>query len=341
MAAVRRAEKDAARKGWTDTDSDHDSVHSHLTGTSNLASTTHLLPIAEQNLFKEPERGQDELTTVVVFGADGNLSRKKTFPALFSLVMKELLAVDTVIVGYAREAMTTDQFRDVVLKSIYSPTVPSQPRNDFLAQVTYEHGQFDDPAAFTRLREAIEAREAKQLEAWKARYQHHAQGPLAWHGQGQPTRVRLYYLAVPSFLYLSICRCLRETGIAKDERVDRFVLEKPFGRDSQTCAALLDELSTVLSESVSYRIDHYLGKELIMNLLVLRFANIAFGSIWNRQHVASVQVIFKVRGSWAQRPSSLSRADAELPSCPPAPRRRKWAWTAAGATLTSMASSAT
>ena len=74
---------------------------------------------------------------------------------------------------------------------------------------------------------------------------------------------------------------------------ERFVLEKPFGRDSESCAELTDELGLYLSEDEVYRIDHYLGKELVMNLLVLRFANVCFGAIWNRQHIKSVQVIFK------------------------------------------------
>ena len=113
----------------------------------------------------------------------------------------------------------------------------------------------------------------------------------------------MYYMAVPPFLYASICGCLRAytgpagmAGRAVDasgvRTVERFVLEKPFGRDAESCAQLTRELS-MLREDETYRIDHYLGKELVMNLLVLRFANVAFSSIWNRQQIKSVQVIFK------------------------------------------------
>merc|ERR1719453_1055706 len=110
-------------------------------------------------------------------------------------------------------------------------------------------------------------------------------------------------MAVPPFLYASICASLRAftgpAGLAGQplgpngvRTVERFVLEKPFGRDTESCAQLTRELS-MLREDEIYRIDHYLGKELVMNLLVLRFANVAFSSIWNRQTIKNVQVIFK------------------------------------------------
>ena len=124
----------------------------------------------------------------------------------------------------------------------------------------------------------------------------------------------MYYMAVPPFLYAGLCSCLRSraasaavslgcesladcvgVGPAPQLRVktsERFVLEKPFGRDTASCAKMVRELS-MLSEDEIYRIDHYLGKELVMNLLVLRFANVAFQSIWNRQCIKSVQIIFK------------------------------------------------
>ena len=148
----------------------------------------------------------------------------------------------------------------------------------------------------------------------------------------QKEQVRMYYMAVPPFVYASICGCLRSIKSKKEAAaaaaalasasasasasataaasgdgraappspaaaamprvVERFVLEKPFGRDTESCRQMTRELS-MLNEEEVYRIDHYLGKELVMNLLVLRFANVAFSSIWNRQTIKSVQVIFK------------------------------------------------
>eukprot|EP00302_Diacronema_sp_CCMP2436_P004244 CAMPEP_0179852214 /NCGR_PEP_ID=MMETSP0982-20121206/8675_1 /TAXON_ID=483367 /ORGANISM="non described non described, Strain CCMP 2436" /LENGTH=643 /DNA_ID=CAMNT_0021737807 /DNA_START=27 /DNA_END=1958 /DNA_ORIENTATION=- len=287
MSAVRKAVSEAAaKKGFTDTDSDEEPAHVAVKG-----GHSPLQPIPEQSARVSGSTRSsstnmgDELTTVIIFGADGNLAKKKTFPALFNLMYKDLLADDVVVVGFARAELNTPKFRELVYKAIYAPAVPNQPRTHFLNQVTYESGQFNALEDFVRLRETIREREAAQLAEWTQRM---GGSPAAF-----PKRVRLYYLAVPSFLYYDICVNLKESGIALDKKVDRFVLEKPFGRDSATCNELLAQLSQVLSEDVSYRIDHYLGKELIMNLLVLRFANICFESIWNHHHIASVQVIFK------------------------------------------------
>mmetsp|Transcript_22151 Transcript_22151/g.69074 ORF Transcript_22151/g.69074 Transcript_22151/m.69074 type:complete len:696 (-) Transcript_22151:385-2472(-) len=293
MSAVRKASsKAAAKKAYEDTDSDEDYLVNRSKGhdgARNAEYAADLQPIPEQDPSTPTKKPavRRVLTTVIVFGADGNLARRKTFPALFNLMYKDLIAHDTVIVGYARASMDTDSFRSMVYKAIYKPTVPNQPRNEFLQQVTYGHGEFDDLARFEELRAEVEAREAEQLQSWRVRA--HSSGSEV----PTPQRVRLYYLAVPSFLYYNICRCLKVSGLAADEGVDRFVLEKPFGRDSATCDELLCQLGEVLTEKVTYRIDHYLGKELIMNLLVLRFANICFEAIWNRVHINSVQVIFK------------------------------------------------
>lgn len=319
MSAVRRASTDASKKTWTDTDSDDDA----LSAARDPVGLHLMAVIPESQLLGPPAAAdpsaatvalsQSSLTTVVVFGADGNLARRKTFPALFNLMYKQLLDDDAVIIGYARAPMDTEDFRAMVKKSIYSPTVANQPRNTFLAQVTYESGQFDSEDDYRRLRAAIEAREEAQVRLWH----------LSAHGGTvavrPPRRVRLYYLAVPSFLYFDICRGLKLSAIAADQAVDRFVLEKPFGRDTETCDALLAQLSAVLTEDVSYRIDHYLGKELIMSLLVLRFANICFEAIWNRQNVASVQVIFKVRARARLGP-------ARAPERPPTGPDRARCW---------------
>eukprot|EP00615_Pteridomonas_danica_P000868 CAMPEP_0114368694 /NCGR_PEP_ID=MMETSP0101-20121206/31062_1 /TAXON_ID=38822 ORGANISM="Pteridomonas danica, Strain PT" /NCGR_SAMPLE_ID=MMETSP0101 /ASSEMBLY_ACC=CAM_ASM_000211 /LENGTH=542 /DNA_ID=CAMNT_0001519071 /DNA_START=324 /DNA_END=1953 /DNA_ORIENTATION=- len=134
--------------------------------------------------------------------------------------------------------------------------------------------------------------------------------------------IRTFYLAVPPFLYPSIAKCCHETGLKRNPfhnknnsnnsnssggrsnhnngggeshsmEYDRFILEKPFGKDTETCKELTNAVSEYLSESQIYRIDHYLGKELVMNMLVMRFANICFNSIWDRMHIHSVHVICK------------------------------------------------
>eukprot|EP00613_Pedinella_sp_CCMP2098_P073898 CAMPEP_0171918432 /NCGR_PEP_ID=MMETSP0993-20121228/17151_1 /TAXON_ID=483369 /ORGANISM="non described non described, Strain CCMP2098" /LENGTH=768 /DNA_ID=CAMNT_0012554755 /DNA_START=21 /DNA_END=2327 /DNA_ORIENTATION=+ len=111
--------------------------------------------------------------------------------------------------------------------------------------------------------------------------------------------VRTFYLAVPPFLYPDIARCCAAAGLrrealsAREEKQDRFILEKPFGKDTASCAKLCSAVGEALSESQMYRIDHYLGKELVMNVLVMRFANISFNAIWDRQSISSVQILCK------------------------------------------------
>lgn len=205
------------------------------------------------------QREISENTTIVLFGADGNLATKKTYPTLFSLWLKNILPKTTLIVGYARAGMSEDEFRRLVYKSIYSSAHAQKERKSFLQRCHYVSGQFDgDMLELQRMLEALEA----------------------------PNTVRIYYLAVPPFLYPRICRALR-TARRKPER---FVLEKPFGRDSESCRKLCDELGELVTEEEAFRIDHYLGKELVMNVLVLRFANVCFQAIWSRFYIARVDV---------------------------------------------------
>ena len=100
----------------------------------------------------------------------------------------------------------------------------------------------------------------------------------------------MYYMAVPPFLYARICRSLAQGGLRSETGRDRFVLEKPFGRDAQSCASLCRELASLLREDEAYRIDHYLGKELVMNVLVLRFGNAIFEAVWSRRFVERVEI---------------------------------------------------
>lgn len=236
--------------------------------------------------------GLSAKTTLIIFGADGNLATKKTFPTLFALWRKGLLPRSVWIVGYAREGLQTDEFRRIVYRSIYNSAHAQIERKTFLERVHYVSGQFDDVDHYSmRLKPKVEGLEAERDKS--------ANGI-----SGDPLRV--YYLAVPPFLYAKICLTLRDSGTrqvwhshvsssaSRDEGTghveSRFVLEKPFGRDLDSCRALCEELGELVREEEVYRIDHYLGKELVMNVLVLRFANVCFEAIWSRFHVSRVEV---------------------------------------------------
>ena len=240
-------------------------------------------------------------TTIVLFGADGNLATKKTFPTLFALWRKQLLPRSTLVVGYARDDMTLDQFRRIVYKSVYSSAHSQSERTSFLERCHYVAGQFDDAEHFrSRLKPTVEALEKQRDESLSVR--------------SVEANLRVYYLAVPPFLYASICTALRDANVREPDHHHhhfrgggdddgyffrknnlpkthhRYVLEKPFGRDLKSCRDLCEALGEVVREDEAYRIDHYLGKELVMNVLVLRFANVCFEAIWSRFHVSRVEV---------------------------------------------------
>ena len=291
------------------------------------------------------------LLTVILFGADGNLSKKKTYPALFALMRKQLLPADCLIIGYARQQFTTDEFRrKFIFRAVYDPAHPQRDRERFLSRCEYVSGQFDEADHFRSLRSFVEAKEREQEEQWCAvatqaaatkaarallakrpsqtengsvmRQRQVSYSPLPWEepgshrvqlgdDSGPPTRasssgelsplalpgritsfddlrggggsvtplmlpvpeggdeaddtssagvdcskvifrhLRVYYLAVPPFLYGSICRSLRDAGMrrtssrargsdASGGSEDRFVLEKPFGRDLASYYEVMD-----------------------------------------------------------------------------------------------------
>eukprot|EP00616_Rhizochromulina_sp_CCMP1243_P015854 CAMPEP_0118981814 /NCGR_PEP_ID=MMETSP1173-20130426/31397_1 /TAXON_ID=1034831 /ORGANISM="Rhizochromulina marina cf, Strain CCMP1243" /LENGTH=684 /DNA_ID=CAMNT_0006932267 /DNA_START=18 /DNA_END=2068 /DNA_ORIENTATION=- len=294
------------------------------------------------------------LHTIVVFGADGNLSLKKTFPALFALMRQRHLPASVNLIGYARDKFSNREFQDLVFRAIYNVTIPQAERTQFLSRISFQQGQFNDATHFAALRKMIEEREIEQETSWLQQNGHVPTPPpaplppspsppnlSASSGGTQPRsrrakaaaaatasmppqssadqagghssdvgdpaslgigqrvlvnfrHIRTFYLAVPPFLYPGIAECCQAVGLCRGpDSFDRFILEKPFGKDTASCIELCAKINRVLAEGQVYRIDHYLGKELVMNVLVLRFANIAFNAIWDRNHIASVQVVCK------------------------------------------------
>ena len=260
----------------------------------------------------EPTTVKDEpqFSSIVLFGADGNLATKKTFPTLFALWRKKLLPRDIVIIGYAREVMSTEEFRkNIVYKAIYSSAHAQRERRRFLQRVHYCSGQFDDASHVReRLAPLLAKLEQKQILGDCASddepLHKHVQSRMVFASSDDSDedvpvpvvprqdrrRVRVYYMAVPPFLYSRICRSLQAGGLRREAGRDRFVLEKPFGKCAESCASLCKELSALLREDEAYRIDHYLGKELVMNVLVLRFGNAIFEAVWSRRFVERVEI---------------------------------------------------
>lgn len=222
------------------------------------------------------ENVSTEPLTVIVLGASGDLAKRKILPALFALFCQELLPSNFRVIGFARSKMSDEQFRNMITENLTCRYAPEEKCGDwmerFLSQCFYVAGAYDSVDSFHELR-----REAERLE------------------EGQPTN-RVFYMAIPPFIFLDVARSLKSAGLVKPEGEtpwSRAVVEKPFGSDRASSDEMVTGLAEVFAESQTYRIDHYLGKEVIQNLLVLRFANLIFDPIWNRTCIDHVEITWK------------------------------------------------
>jgi glucose-6-phosphate 1-dehydrogenase len=221
----------------------------------------------------------------VIIGASGDLTARKLMPAFFALYARGLLPPETRFYGFARSALTDAAFRQRLAARLVCDDIPGSvcdpKRRDFLERCAYEAGAYDDPAALRRLRTRLAA---------------------DW-GDAFNT---LYYMAVPPSLFAPVGEALRQSGNLRDGGSGgpwtRVVIEKPFGSDRRTSDELTAALLRVFSEEQTYRIDHYLGKEAIQNLMVLRFANTVFEPLWNRRFIRHVHV------AWSEDLSLAGRA---------------------------------
>ena len=213
---------------------------------------------------------------IVVIGASGDLAGKKIFPALFALYCQNFLPKQFSIFGFARSDFGDDAFRTYITQHLTCRYTPgqqcSEKMNDFLAHCHYMSGSYDSADSYSSLHNAI-------------------------HRDDEEEKVNhIVYLAIPPFLVPSIVKAMNDSKLLSFQRKDswsRVIIEKPFGKDRESSDKLNNQLLQVLSEDQIYRIDHYLGKEVIQNLLVLRFANILFEPLWNRKFIKEVHISWK------------------------------------------------
>ena len=215
--------------------------------------------------------------SIILVGASGNLAQRKVLPALFSLFAQRLLPADVHIFGFGRTELTDAEFRARTAERLLCRYTPETHEcaaltEQFLARCHYVTGEYGAPESFLDLAERI-----RQVS-----------GGLAGN--------RLFYLATPPSVFLDVARAIGNSGLVTCDDTEswtRIVIEKPFGRDRASSDELVAEFGKVFTNDQTYRIDHYLGKEVIQNLLVLRFANRIFEPVWNRDFIRQVRIVWK------------------------------------------------
>jgi len=244
----------------------------HLAGAhSHLATPPPRNPLRDPEDFRLPKIAGP--SSLVIFGVTGDLARKKLLPAIYDLVNRGLLPAGFALIGFARRNWSQDDFAKVVhdaVKENCRTEFREETWEQLLDGIRFVQGTFDDDAAYERLREVMAELDRD-------------------HGTGGN---HAFYLSIPPSSFPTVVGQLQKHGLSTPQPGTwrRVVIEKPFGHDLQSARELDQIVSQVFDEDSVFRIDHYLGKETVQNLLALRFANSIFEPLWNTRYVDSVQI---------------------------------------------------
>ncbi|KAF0692531.1 Aste57867_16400 [Aphanomyces stellatus] len=210
-----------------------------------------------------------ESLCIFVIGASGDLAKKKTYPSLLELYLHNFLPTHTIIVGYARSPKTDDEFRASIAP--YLKATDERKKLQFLNMCIYRHGGYDSIPEVGKV-----SGEMATLET----------------STGLAVHNRLFYFAIPPNVFVPAGGAIKGAALSTTGW-NRLIVEKPFGHDLDSCNELCQAMGALYTEDEIYRIDHYLGKEMVQNMLLLRFTNATWEPLWNCRHIASVTITFK------------------------------------------------
>lgn len=215
-----------------------------------------------------------EPCTLVIFGGSGDLAKRKLIPALYNLSLDGVLPEPFAVVGVGRKDMDDDSYREFLrggIEKFSRQSMDSEHWENFAQRISYHRGALDNP------------------ESYRVLGQHVREVELEYSIPGN----HIFYLSIPPALFSTCAEQLRSAGLVTDleaEYFTRIIVEKPIGNDLASAEEVNDTLASVFDESQTYRIDHYLGKETVQNILVMRFGNAIFEPLWNQKYIDHVQI---------------------------------------------------
>ena len=204
----------------------------------------------------------------VIFGATGDLANRKLYPSLYRLYRNNKLSDDFAVVGVARRPLTNDDFRNNIKKSIEEFSDESIDHDQFAAHFYYNPFDAEHLSEYKKLNDVINQLDDK----------HNAGGN------------RIFYMAMAPNFFGPIAANLKSEGLTDNTGFTRLIIEKPFGHNQETAEKLNQQISQAFTEDQVYRIDHYLGKEMVQNIELIRFSNALFEPLWNNQYISNIQI---------------------------------------------------
>lgn len=204
----------------------------------------------------------------IIFGGTGDLAQRKLYPSLFNLYKRGYLKNHFAVIGTARRPWTDEHYHEVIKESIADLSDDEEKANDFANHFYYQSHNVNDTNHYVTLRDLADKLDEKYGLCGN----------------------RLYYLAMSPRFFGTICEHLKTQEIITKNGYNRVVVEKPFGHDYESAKALNDEIGSVFPERDVFRIDHYLGKEMVQNILAVRFGNSMFNAMWNNRYISNIQI---------------------------------------------------